>query len=331
MKIAVMGAGALGTIIGALLTQKDADVTLITTNQEHLNALNTKGATITGKLNITITVKAIHPKEMNGIYDLVFLLVKHTQNEAALNQLLPHINSNSTICTLQNGIPEEMVSERAGKEKTIGGVISWGATMVLPRVSMLTSDPSRISFTIGEIDGEITPRIEKVTEILNLIGPTKIVNNLLGIRWSKLLMNSSFGVLSAITGGTGGEVTDNLISLKLIANLCNEAIMVSQAKGIKLEPFQGVDFYDLALSKESNFESEIEPLKKLSEPLRGLKSSMLEDLLNNRRTEIDWINGLIIKEGEKYRIKTPYNMKVVKIIKDIEEGKRIPSFNNLSL
>ncbi|TGE34831.1 hypothetical protein E4K67_28570 [Desulfosporosinus fructosivorans] len=165
MRTAIMGVGSLGTIAGALITKNGGDVILIDANKEHVKALNEKGATITGTMELNIPVKAITPDEMTGVYDVVLYLVKQTYNEVALKQLLPHLGPDSVVCTLQNGVPEEAVAEIIGKERTLSGTVGWGATYVGPGVSMLTSDPNKMSYDIGELDGSIRERTKKVAEL----------------------------------------------------------------------------------------------------------------------------------------------------------------------
>ena len=114
MTMAVMGAGSLGIIVGALLARSGQDVVLIDADEKNVDALNTKGARIAGSLDITVPVRAVVPARMQGIYDIVILLTKQTYNEAALTALLPHLGPDSTVCTLQNGIPEESVAARVG-------------------------------------------------------------------------------------------------------------------------------------------------------------------------------------------------------------------------
>ena len=128
MKIGVLGVGSLGTIIGALITKGGYDVDLIDINQENVDALNQNGAKLTGFLDETVVVKAKHPNEVTRKYDVIFLLTKQVYTKDSLESILPFLNEDSVVCTLQNGIPEESVAAIVGKERTIGGVVGFGAT-----------------------------------------------------------------------------------------------------------------------------------------------------------------------------------------------------------
>lgn len=116
MKAAIMGAGAMGTVLGAFLTRNGFPVDLIDSYPAQVDALNEKGAGVVGCAELTVPVRALLPEQMEGVYDLVFLMVKQTNNEASLRALLPHLGENSTVCTLQNGVPELAVAEFVGRE-----------------------------------------------------------------------------------------------------------------------------------------------------------------------------------------------------------------------
>ena len=164
MKVAILGCGAMGTVLGAYMTKNGCDVGMIDSYQAHVDALNEKGAHIVGTVDFTVPVKAITPEQMEGIYDIVFLFTKQTANDVVLPNLLPHLGPDSTVCTLQNGVPEPFVASYVGEARTVGGTVLWGATFMEPGVSELTQDLSRNDhlFEIGEMDGSIGPRIQNI-------------------------------------------------------------------------------------------------------------------------------------------------------------------------
>ena len=130
MRIAIMGAGAMGTTLGAFLSRKALAVDLIDTYQAHVDALNEKGAHITGCVDLTVPVHALTPDQMEGIYDLVFLMVKQTNNEESLGQLLPHLSEESTVCTCRTACrsppwPRSSVSSAPWAAPAAGALPSW--------------------------------------------------------------------------------------------------------------------------------------------------------------------------------------------------------------
>lgn len=331
MRVALMGVGSLGTIIGALTAKNGGEIILIDANREHVDALNKNGATVTGKMELNVPVKAITPDQMEGFYDIVFYLVKQTNNEAALRQLLPHLGENSVVCTMQNGVPEDAVAAVVGKERTIGCTVSWGATWLSPGVSMLTSEPSKMTYDIGELDGKITHRVKKAADILNLSGKAEVVTNLPGVRWTKLLVNATFSGMSAALGCTYGDIMDNDKALACVAHIANETLQVASALGINLEPMQGHDLRVLSFKTSKEMVSKFPIFKLVWGPHRLLRASMLQDLEKGRKTEIDAINGVVCAYGRKVKVPTPINNKVVEIVKGAEQGENGYDFSNLDL
>ncbi len=332
MRIAILGAGSLGTIIGALITKGSGsvhDVVLIDSNEAHVKALNNSGATITGFLELNVPVKAIIPKEMEGIYDLVILLTKQTFNDVALKPLLNHIDQNSTVCTLQNGIPEEFVSEYVGKSRTVGGAVGFGATWIEPGKSMLTSSYETVqnfAFDIGEIDGKITPRILSVRDVLSHVGNTDVMTNLMDVRWTKVLMNATFSGMSAALGCTFGEVLDNKPAMEALAYVADEVIKTAKAHGHKMVFMQGKEMSDLEILNEETPSDKFDFYHEVWGKHRALKASMLQDLEKGIPCEIDFINGFVAKKGREMGIKTPFNDLIVKLVKEAEMNKVVPQF-----
>ncbi len=326
-----MGAGSLGTIVGALTAKNGGEFVLIDSYKEHVDALNKNGATIIGTTNLNVPVKAIMPQEMDGIYDLVLYLVKQTANDIALQQLLPHLGPDSIVCTLQNGVPEDAVAEIVGAERTMGCTVGWGATFKEPGISILTSDPNKMTYELGELDCSIRERTKKVAEFLNLSGETTIVPNILGIRWTKLLVNTTMSGMSAALGCTYGEVLDDDKALTLVAHIGNETINVINKRGIKMEPIQGHDLSVLGFKNSKERAAKLPFYRAIFAPHRLLKASMLQDLEKGKKTEVDAIVGVVSKWGESLGIKTPVCDKVRDIIKSIEKGEFTPVFSNLNL
>lgn len=331
MRLALMGAGSLGTILGAFISEKK-EIDLIDVNKEHVKALNDKGARIVGTIDKTVPVKAITPEEMEGTYDLVILLVKQTYNESAFDSLKDHIHAKTIIATLQNGFPEPSLLDVFGEERVIGATVSWGATWQGPGVSELTSDPGKLSFDVGRLDGKITEQVEQVKEILECMCPAHIANNLGGTRWAKLLSNAVFSGLSACFGCTFGELLADEKYEKLVHYVMKETIEVGTKWGVTSFEVDGVD-----LKPYLYFETEEQRLEKAPSyqafwgPHKLLKASMLQDIEKGRKTEINEINGLVVRIGKELGVATPLNETIVSIVNKIERKELKPTLTNLSL
>jgi 2-dehydropantoate 2-reductase len=323
MRAALMGVGSLGTIMGALIAKNGGDITLIDANKAHVDAMNEKGATVIGKMELQgIPVKAIMPEQMDGIYDIVILLAKQTYNDVALKQLLPYLDADSVVCTLQNGIPEETVATVIGKERTVGGVVGWGASFRGPGVSELTSDISAMRFEIGEINGKKTERIEQVSKILNLVGNCVVVDNLMGIRWAKVIQNATLSGMSAALGVTYAEILDNEKATACAAYVGDEIVQIVRKLDIKLEDLvPGWSYYSLAFEDQEGLEKAKSWLREYFTPHRPLKASMLQDMEKGIKCEIDHIVGICSQWGRKVGVATPTCDTITAIVKDFESGK----------
>jgi len=332
-RVAILGAGSLGTVIGAVVSERGGECILIDTNEAHVKALNEEGATVTGFMDLkAMPVTAITPAEMSGIYDLVFVLTKQTANEKALTNLLSYLDENSTVCTLQNGIPEEATAAIIGPERTIGGTVGWGAGWVRPGVAELFTKPDHMRIELGSLEGGITDRVKQAGDFLKLVMDIDMKANLAGVRWSKLLMNSALSGMSAALACTFGDVIDDDKGVLCAAYVAKELIEVANAKGIKLEVIvPGYDFYDLHFTDKAGRDRAVAILREMYEVHRPQKASMLQDLEKGIPCEIDYINGVVCEQGDVYGIDTPFNDTIVSIVKAAQaKTAPFPSVDNLS-
>ena len=322
MRIAIMGAGSLGTILGAYITKAGYQVDLIDAYKEHVDALNEKGAHVVGTVDFVQKVHAITPDQMEGVYDLIIYMAKQTYNDTAIPQIAAHIDENSTVCVCQNGIPEYAVSAVIGEERVVGAPVGWGATFQGPGCSALTTTEGRLNFTLGSMDGSVSDRVLKAKEVLESMGEVVVSQNLLGLRWTKLLMNATLSGLSTALGTTFGGVLDDDVAMGLILKIGKECIDVAAESGITMEPYEGYDFYQAFKrgNKETN-EASIKLIREIWTPHYKLTASMAQDLLKGRRCEIYDINGVVCETGRKCGIPTPVNDVIVKVVAGIQDGK----------
>ncbi|KYD05511.1 ketopantoate reductase family protein [Heyndrickxia sporothermodurans] len=330
MKIAILGAGSLGTIAGAYIAAGGQDVELIDVYQAHVDALNQSGAKIIGTTDFQTKVKAITPDNMSGTYDLVLLLTKQLYNDSVLQNLLPFLDEKSVVLSLQNGIPEEKVASIVGRERVIAGSVEFGATFMEPGVSKLTTEFGHFkeyAFQIGELNGEITERIHEIKTILDLVGGTHISDNLVGTKWSKLLINNAFSGLSAALNTEFGGVIDHEVSIVSAAHIADETIKVGHANGVTFAKMNTFDIASLEIKSENDIPERVQTLRNFMEPSRLLRASMLQDLEKKRKSEIDYINGVVPRLAKGKGIATPYNDMVVKLVKQAEETQSVPNFD----
>ena len=332
LKIAIYGAGSLGTILGAYITKNNVNVDLINRNRNHIEKLKENGATVVGTVNFNAKVNALYIEEMKEKYDVIFLLTKQQENLSIATFLKDYISEDGVLVTLQNGLPEYLLQEVLGEEKVLGCTVNWGATLKEPGVCELTSEPDKLTFSLGTFSDKNKDKIYEVKEILELMGPTEVDENFIGTRWSKLLVNSAFSGMSTVLGVNFGEVAKNKVSRKYAQLLIKECIDICKAQNIKLEPIQGKDVaklmdYNSAFKKKLAFM--IIPIAIKKHAL--IRASMLQDIEKGKKCEIEAINGVIAKKGKEVGVATPINDKVIEIVKRIENKELSPSWNNLKL
>lgn len=332
MRAAIYGAGSLGTILGAFITKNGGQIDLINRNKAHVEALKANGATITGTISMNQKVSALTPDEMQGEYDIIFLMTKQLDNAGVAGFLKGHLSADGVVVTLQNGIPELLLGDILGEERVLGCTVAWGATMTGPGVCELTSEPDSLTFSLGSLSGKASSRLPEAKALLEMMGPVHIDSNFIGNRWSKLLINSAFSGMSAVLGCTFGEAAKDRKSRKIVQSLIKECIDVCACGKIRIEPIQGKDVvklldYHNPLKKALSFF--IIPIAIRKHAL--LKASMLQDIEKGKKTEVEAINGVVCAFGRKVGFPTPMNDKVVSIIHSIESGGLKPSFDNLKL
>ena len=331
MEVAIYGAGAMGTVLGAHLSRAGQSVDLITRNMSHVEGLKKNGATVIGTVNFTVPVSALLPEEMTKKYDVIFLMTKQRENKNTVKFLLDYLADDGVICTTQNGLPEMDIIEVCGKDKCVGCAISWGATFVGEGVAKLTSSPDKLTFAIGSICG-VNPKLSPIQSILQKMGNTSIEQNFIGARWAKLCVNSAFSSLSAITGLTFGEVAKKFATRRVVQALLNEAFTVATKSGVSVEKIQGHDLkkllgYNNPIKKAVSFMLIPLAMKKH----KNLKSGMLFDLLKGKKCDIDFINGAIVRQAQKCNAKTPVNDAVLAIAQKIEQGELSVLQSNIKL
>lgn len=194
-RYAIYGAGSLGTVLGAYITKNGGQIDLINRNKAHIQALKEKGARITGTVDMTVPVTALTPDEMEGRYDVILLLTKQLYNKEVVTFLKDYLAEDGLLVTLQNGLPEPDIAEIIGAHRTVGCTVEWGATLSEPGVCVLTSDPESLSFHMGRMEGISDERFNEVKALLELMCPVHEETNLIGARWSKLLINATFSGL----------------------------------------------------------------------------------------------------------------------------------------
>ena len=295
MKIVILGAGALGSFIGGMLCKKNEVIFI--GREKHMDAVKKNGLKIKG-----ITECIVYPKvgrEYAKGADLIIVTVKAYDTKEAIKENISLVGVKTIILSLQNGLGNEELLEEIAGDKVIGGVTSHGITFLKPGEIYHNGVGETI---IGEMNGEITDRIKKVAKIFNESGiETKISGEIKKEIWYKAIINSAINPLTAIVKCRNGYLLENKYLRKMMEDVCMEGIAVARGEGIDIGE---------------------EVIKKAEEVARLTKknySSMLQSIMQDKKTEIEEINGEIIKRGRKNKIPTPLNYALYSIIKAMEK------------
>ena len=338
-RIAIYGAGAMGTVLGALLTKGGLKPDLITRNKSHVALLNSAGATLVCEAEnreITTRVNGLLPEEMSGKYDVIFLMTKQRQNEEILNFLLPYLADDGVVCTTQNGLPEASVAAVVGNQRAYGAVTTYGATFLEAGKVALTSKLQAMRMSVCGYEND-NAKSGLLVEILSYAGKAidnaefaEMNENLQGARWSKLAINAAFSGLSVVTGCTFGVLAKRRKSRKVALGILRECFAVAKALGVTLEKMQGHDM-EKFLGGNSAFERLVAylVLPFAMRKHKKLVSGMLKDVENGKKCEIDYIDGVVSRMGKQAQVETPLCDRVVEITHGIENGLYETDYKNL--
>ena len=334
MRIGIIGAGAIGCVVGGLLTKAGHDVTLVDQWPEHIETMKQHGLRLSGTCGEhTIPVKALHIHELQGVatpFEAVFVSVKSYDTEWAAQMALAYLEQpDGVVVDFQNGVNDERVASVVGKARCLGCVITIGAGMYEPGHAMRT-DSGSVGFKIGEHDGRDTPRAQALARVLNDVAGTKVTTNLWGERWSKLAVNCMANPLAGLSGLGSAEVRTAPIPRRIAIHVAAEVIQVGRAAGYEVEPIYGIDarrFVDAAQGKGWDaVEADMAASVKF---LTGGRPSMLQDVMKGRRTEIDYLNGYVSQQGKRLGVATPVNDAVVAAVRQHGVGTLKPDPKNL--
>lgn len=303
MKIAVLGAGAMGSVIGGLLARGGHDVTLVDVHQGTIDAINAHGLKVENKegKTETIRVRATDAPMSVGEVDVVLVFVKCYHTAAAVASALPMMGPNTVVLSLQNGWGNgPCISRIVGEGRLLVGVCYHSATVAgAGRVQHVGKG---MTF-MGELDGKMSERLNRIAKGFRDAGvEVTATPTVLNEIWSKLALNACTLPTSALLRFYAPQLAEHEPTRELMRALLGEVATVARAQGI------ATDF-------DERWEAIIGLLKRCSP---HAKSSMLQDVEKGRRTEIDVINGAIVEAGQRLGIPTPYNEAMVKLIKSLE-------------
>ena len=337
-RIAFMGAGAIGGTLAAYLSRAGRDVTVVDAWPAHIDKIKTDGLTVT-TMEGTFTAKpeALHIGELSATtnrYDVVFVSVKSYDTAWVTTLVEPHLAPGGVIVSAQNGINEDIIAGIVGWDRVIGCIVTIGATTVGPgHVERTSKERGRRSFALGDPTNAHSPRLDMLREILEDCGESAVTTNLLGERWAKIVTNSMSNSVCGITGQTSAGMRLNPVTRDLSMMLAAEVVAVGSAHGVAIENIGSVPAQSFVEARtDPAARAEVE--RKLVEdaPKIGTgRPSLAQDLAKGRRTEIDYLNGYVIRKGREAGVPTPFNEAIVALTEKVESGVLEPMVDNIWL
>ncbi len=340
-RILVMGAGGIGGIVTATLADAGHDVVAVSTNPEIRRAVERGGMRVReGGEELVVAAKVVaEPGEAvaeTGVVDYAILATQPPTVEEATRSLLPYLGPQSAVVVLQNGLCEERVAAIAGKDRVIGAIVAWGASMPEPGLYERTAAGG---FAIGKLDGagEADAQLRQLGGMFEAIGPVTLTKNLRGARWSKLALNAAISSMGTIAGERLGPVARVRRYRRLALEVMSEAVEVAHKLGVTLEKVSGtLDLDWIALSPEdraarasASLAAKHALLLAVGMRYRRMRSSMLSAIERKRPPAIDFLNGEIVRHGEQVGAATPVNRAVVETVWQIARGEETSSRGTL--
>ena len=300
MNIVILGAGAIGSLFGALLSKKNNVVLIGRTS--HVHAIRKHGLEIKGKTQMNVKISAKDSVDAIPFsVDLLMVTVKSYDTTSAIDQAKNIITDDTLVLSLQNGLNNiAAIKQVVDQRQIIAGVTTHGA---------LFSDPGCIRHTgvgktiLGELDSKASTRIKNIIDIFNIVGiDTTVSNDIIREMWIKAVVNSCINPITAFFGCSNGYLLENPILEKIVEEICTESTHIAHAYGIKL-----------------SYRNMVSRTKEVIQETSENYSSMLQSVKRGKKTEIDSINGVLVDIGRIKKVDVSLNEILVSLVKTLSD------------
>ena len=317
-RIIVIGTGPIGGIIGGRLARAGNDLTFVDVDQEHVTAIRQRGLQVDvpdGPFNVKIDI--VFPDEIRGRYDIGLIAVRSHYTSEALATVLPHLNDDSTLVSMQNGINPPLLQENVGADRAVGMAIRMGCRKIAPGP---VQTAIRGHLYLGHLHGRATPRLETLAKLFNTVMDTEITDNILGVLWSKLTY-TCLGYYGSLADASLVTSCADEAGRRNLTEFFTEVVSVGAALGvrwIRLEEYNPPDFHP-----SNPFEKRLLAVNAFARSWKADdRKGPLSQIKKSIKTEVDSTLGYVVSEGEKKSMLTPLCRKVLDMIRELETGKR---------
>ena len=320
--VLIVGAGAIGGVTAAKMAGEVRRVSVLDADKEHVRLMRDPGLLLDelGEERRVRLPAHADPGAFENPFDFALVTLKAPHLEAALGPLVER-DLAETFVSLGNGLVQDRIAGMVGGGKLTIGTVEWGATNLGPGHLAQTT---RAPFVVGEPDGVTRDRTRRLAEALGTVADVRVTQNIRGQVWSKLLVNSAFSGLGAISGLLYREVVADPAGREAALAVWREGYDVGLAQDIALDEVLGVPAEALVVRDPEDRSRADEALEVAMGYVGATKASMLQDLERGAKTEVDVINGGVVEKGREYGVQTPLNERVVELMHAMERDERRP-------
>lgn len=332
MRTVLIGLGSIGGTVAAMAYAKGNEIDVVVNGEDKAEVIRRDGFTLTGangehtaKMNAYGSVDALE-----GEYDICIIATKYQQMPSIAKQMLPHLKADSLVVCMQNGILVRQLAEIVGEDRAVGIMIGFGATRKSVNEVEMTSLGE---FYIGMLGGRTPEKLTALKELLSACLPTQIDSDIEARLYSKLIINSCINSLAGITGKPLGQLVEEYTACKVFLEITREAMRTAKKMGMKVPKYgKLLEYRMLMLMDNPVYNFWCSMVVKMVSKIKyaDVKPSTLQSLEAGQKTEIDIMNGLISAYGKENGVPTPVNDRLTQMIKEIENGERKISMENLA-
>ena len=326
LQLLIIGGGAIGCSLAGRLAAQGREVRLVVRDPAQAALINEQGLAVTGRLGEKqVAVPTLAGLEaLEGPVDFALITTKAYDLPNAAQRLLPWLHGQSLVCALQNGVCGQTLAEIVGQARAVDTVVTWGATRQGPGEVEITAGGELL---LGMAAGPAPPRLEQLRQLLEAAFPTRIMPDLFSHKLSKLLVNCCMTAIGALSGEKLGRSLRRREARAVFLRIIREGLAVAQALGVPVAPFGGrVDYYRLL--QRPKWQQQL-LVRLVGWKFRDLTSSSLQSLRRGQPTEVDYLNGWIVAQGQALGVPTPINSRIVAMVHELEQGQRQSCPGNL--
>src|SRR6266545_1364961 len=341
-KLFFIGAGAIGSYLGAFLSRAGHDVTLVDPWSDQVEAIRQHGISVTGPHEpFEARPVAVHLHEAARLprdYHIAFVAMKAYDTAWAAQLALRHLASEGYVVSAQNCWPDPVVAGVAGASRAVG--------LVMSKIGVALWKPGQVErgmekgqgaghdvFRAGEHDGRITERVTELADIMSVVDGARPTDNLWGERWSKLCANCMGNPVQAMTGLGSVEIAKQARGREITIRIAQESAAVGLKLGYRIPKFNGREAEQWAQAGRPDVYQELDAALTPKEggSARNWRASMAQDAIKGRRSEIDYMNGLVVSKGREVGVPTPVSSAVVGLMREVDAGTRKPAPEHIEI